>query len=141
MSGAAKSVKFLKQGKVVIVLQGRYAGRKAVIMKNVEDNNEKKWPYGHCVVAGIDRYPLKVKRSMADAKIKKRTAIKPFLKVINHNHIMPTRYMLDDAKADTKSDTKSAEMPSLKTISVTSDVLGNPASRKDARVQIKKAFE
>jgi ribosomal protein L14E/L6E/L27E len=81
----------LKPGKVVIILQGRYAGRKAVVMKNVEDNNEKKHPFGHCIVAGIERYPLKVKRSMSDKTIKKRTTIKPFVKVVNHNHIMPTR--------------------------------------------------
>jgi large subunit ribosomal protein L27e len=60
-------------------------------MKNVEDNNEKKHPFGHCIVAGIERYPLKVNKGMSEKIIKKRTTIKPFVKVINHNHIMPTR--------------------------------------------------
>ena len=30
-------VKFLKSGKVVVLLQGRFAGRKAVIVKNFDD--------------------------------------------------------------------------------------------------------
>ena len=44
------------------------------------------------LVAGIDRYPRKVVRAMSKAKIEKRSKIKPFVKVINFNHIMPTRF-------------------------------------------------
>merc|ERR1712167_436977 len=97
-------VKFLKAGKVVIVLQGRYAGRKAVILKNSDENSDKTWPYGHCVIAGIDRAPLKVKSSMGPKTIKKRTSIKPFLKVVNHNHIMPTRYSLENFDSSFKAE-------------------------------------
>ena len=43
------------------------------------------------LVAGIDRYPRKVVRAMSKAKIDKRCKIKPFVKAINFNHIMPTR--------------------------------------------------
>ena len=43
------------------------------------------------LVAGIDRYPRKVVRAMSKAKIEKRSKIKPFVKVLNFNHIMPTR--------------------------------------------------
>ena len=46
--------KFLKQGKVVLVLNGRFAGRKAVIVKNYDEGGAYK-PYGHALVAGIDR--------------------------------------------------------------------------------------
>ena len=46
--------KFLKQGKVVLVLNGRFAGRKAVIVKNYDEGGADK-PYGHALVAGIDR--------------------------------------------------------------------------------------
>jgi large subunit ribosomal protein L27e len=46
-----------------------------------------------CLVAGIDRYPRKVVRAMGKAKMEKRSKIKPFVKVINFNHIMPTRYI------------------------------------------------
>lgn len=42
-------------------------------------------------VAGIDRYPRKVVKAMSKSKIEKRCKIKPFVKVVNYNHIMPTR--------------------------------------------------
>jgi len=47
------------------------------------------------LVAGIDEYPLKVTKDMGKKKIAKRSRVRPFLKVINHNHVMPTRYGLD----------------------------------------------
>ncbi|KHN26621.1 60S ribosomal protein L27 [Glycine soja] len=65
-------VKFLKPNKAVIVLQGRYAGKKAVIR-----------PYGQCLVAGINKYPAKKSR------------VKAFVKLVNYQHLMPTRYTLD----------------------------------------------
>jgi len=52
-------VKFLKANKVVVLLQGRYAGRKAVIIKNFDDGTKER-PYGHAIVCGIAKYPRKV---------------------------------------------------------------------------------
>lgn len=52
-------VKFLKPNKVVVLLQGRYAGRKAVIVKNFDDGTKER-PYGHAIVTGIAKYPRKV---------------------------------------------------------------------------------
>merc|ERR1712170_315883 len=86
-------VKFIKQGKVVLVLGGRYAGRKAIIVKNYDDGTSEK-PYGHALVAGVDRYPRKVTKRMGKKKIKQRSKIKSFVKVVNFNHLMPTRYSL-----------------------------------------------
>ena len=83
--------KFIKSGKVVLVLSGRYAGKKAVIVKNYDDGTTDK-PYGHALVAGISRYPLKVTKKMGKKKTAKRSRIKPFVKVYNYNHLMPTRY-------------------------------------------------
>merc|ERR1719370_90512 len=77
--------KIMKGGKVVLLLSGRYAGRKAVSDK----------PFSHALVAGIDRYPRKVTKKMSKKKIQKRSKVKPFLKVINYNHVMPTRYSVD----------------------------------------------
>merc|ERR1712188_134586 len=111
--------KFLKTGKVVIVLQCRYAGRKAVILKNSDESSDKTWPYGHCVVAGIDRYPLKVQKNQGP---------KPIMKVINHNHIMPTRYGLENVE-------------SLKSIPCDNAVLKNPNARKESRKKIKEQFQ
>lgn len=72
--------KIMKQGKVVLVLGGRYAGRKAIILRNYDDGTSDK-PYGHALVAGIDRYPRKVHKRMGEKKLHKRSKIKPFLKV------------------------------------------------------------
>merc|ERR1712216_111300 len=47
-----------------------------------------------CLVAGVDRAPLKVTKRMGKKKIAKRMRVKPFVKYINYNHMMPTRYQL-----------------------------------------------
>lgn len=72
----------MKPGKVVLVLSGRYAGRKAIVVKNYDEGTSDK-PYGHAFVAGIDRYPRKVHKRMGKNKIHKRSKIKPFVKVCN----------------------------------------------------------
>lgn len=51
--------KIMKPGKVVLVLRGRYAGRKAVVIKP-QDEGVSDRTYPHAVIAGIDKYPLKV---------------------------------------------------------------------------------
>jgi large subunit ribosomal protein L27e len=79
---------------VVIVLSGRYAGRKAIVVKASDDGNAEK-KYGHALVAGIDRYPKKIVKAMKKSKQDKKTKIKPFVKSLNYNHIMPTRYSVD----------------------------------------------
>lgn len=75
----------------MIVLNGRYAGKKAVIVEN-RDEGTKTRPYGHAVVAGVAKYPKKVTKTMGKKKIAKKTRITPFVKAINYNHLMPTRY-------------------------------------------------
>ncbi|KAK6934814.1 Ribosomal protein L27e [Dillenia turbinata] len=87
-------VKFLKPNKAVIILQGRFAGRKAVIVKNFDDGTRER-AYGHCLVAGISKYPKKVIRKDSAKKTAKKSRVKAFIKMVNYNHIMPTRYTLD----------------------------------------------
>lgn len=72
--------KIMKSGKVVLVLSGRYAGRKAIVIQNFDDGTADK-QYGHALVAGIDRYPRKVHKRMGKGKLHKRSKIKPFIKV------------------------------------------------------------
>ena len=85
--------KFLKQGRVVIMLSGKYAGKKAVILK-VYYEGSKRRRFGHVLVAGIARYPRKVHKKMSDERIARRIRIKPFVKYVNFNHILPTRYLV-----------------------------------------------
>jgi large subunit ribosomal protein L27e len=86
--------KFLKAGKVVIVLQGEYAGRKAVIVKTFDDGQGSR-KYGHALIAGVSSYPKRVTNHMSKKKIAQRSRVRPFVKLINYNHLMPTRYGLD----------------------------------------------
>lgn len=46
--------------KVVIILSGRYAGKKAVIVKSFDEGDPQR-PFGHALVAGVERCPLKVR--------------------------------------------------------------------------------
>ena len=87
-------VKFLKPGKAVILLQGRYAGKKAVIVRVFEEGTRDR-PYGHCLVAGLAKYPKKVIRKDSAKKTAKKSRVKVFLKLVNFTHLMPTRYTLD----------------------------------------------
>ncbi|KAI3456706.1 hypothetical protein Pfo_013369 [Paulownia fortunei] len=87
-------VKFLKPNKAVILLQGRFAGHKATIVKNFDDGTRDR-PYGHCLVAGVAKYPSKVIRKDSAKKQAKKSRVKAFVKLVNYNHIMPTRYTLD----------------------------------------------
>merc|ERR1712113_1354978 len=93
MGKTAKQGRIMKFGRVVLLLSGRYAGRKGVIVKVHEDSNaDRKFP--HALVAGIDRYPRKVHKAMSKKKFEKKTKIKPFVKYVNLNHMMATRYTI-----------------------------------------------
>jgi len=83
-----------KPGKIVIVLKGRYAGRKAVIVKSNEDGTKQR-PFPHAIVAGINVYPRKVTRAHSKKKVAQRSRVKCFVKHFNFTHLMPTRYALD----------------------------------------------
>merc|ERR1712173_181295 len=117
--------KFMKPGKVVLVLGGRYAGRKAIIVKNYDEGSPDK-PYGHALVAGIDRYPRKVTKRMGKKKIKQRSKVKSFVRVFNYNHLMPTRYSVD-VNMDKQT--------------VNKDAFRDPALRRKARQEAKAKFE
>lgn len=85
----------IKAGKVVIVLAGRHAGKKAVVVKTFDDGTSDK-RFSHCLVAGLATNARKVTKAMDKKKVEKRTkALKPFIKYVNVRHIFPTRYVVD----------------------------------------------
>ncbi|GMG40232.1 unnamed protein product [Ambrosiozyma monospora] len=108
-----------------VVVRGRYAGKKVVIVKP-HDEGTKAHPFPHAIVAGVEREPLKVTKSMGKKKVAKRTKIKPFVKLVNYNHLMPTRYTFD--------------VESFKA-AVTGEALSEPSQREEAKKIVKKAFE
>ncbi|KAF1894883.1 hypothetical protein Lal_00022377 [Lupinus albus] len=102
-------VKFLKPNKAVILLQGRYAGKKAVIVRTFDDGTRDR-PYGYCLVAGIKKYPSKVIKKDSAKKTAKKSRVKAFVKLVNYQHLMPTRYTLDvDLKDAVNPDVLSAK--------------------------------
>lgn len=114
----------LKTGRVVIILKGKYAGKKAVVVKTFDEPTEKK-PYAHAIVVGIDRSPLPVTKGMAPKKVAQRSRVRPFIKAVNYNHLMPTRYNLDDI--DFKN--------------VVGDDATDPAKRQKIKRKIKPVLE
>merc|ERR1712129_658463 len=100
------------------------AGRKAVIVKNYDEGTNSR-QYGHALVCGINNYPRKVTKKMPTKKQEKHSRIKAFIKLVNYNHLMPTRYSLE---VDLKSQ-------------VTSDVIDNPTKKKTALKESKKLLE
>merc|ERR1712055_699200 len=90
-----KMVKIFKPGRVVIMLGGRHAGKKGIVVKTNEDGTRDR-PFEHALVVGIDRYPRRVLKGWSKRKINKRSTIKPFIRVINLKHLMPTRYTTTD---------------------------------------------
>jgi large subunit ribosomal protein L27e len=85
-----------KQGRIVILLNGRFSGCKAVIVNN--NNLSNKSPQGNfesIVLLGIQRYPCNIIKKMNKTKIIQKSKIKIFLKSMNKNHFLPTRYNID----------------------------------------------
>ena len=100
-------VKFYKPGKVVLVLNGRYAGHKGIIIKsNYESVKDRKYP--HCQVVGLAKGPRKpTKKNIAklQARIKKLESQKDikslksfgvFIKTYNMSHLLATRYTVKE---------------------------------------------
>ena len=85
----------MKKGRIVILTAGRQAGKKAVIVKQNDDGNKKK-NFAHALVVGVERPPRKVKRSMSKKKIDRKCRLKPFVKFVNYNHMMPTRFVMKE---------------------------------------------
>merc|ERR1711900_55115 len=117
--------KFIKPGRVVILTAGRMAGTKALVVKESNDGAQDRL-YGHALVAGIDKYPRKVTKSMGKKKIHKRNKVRSFVKVINFNHIMPTRYSVDIA---------------VNKEVVNKEALKDMTAKRKARAHVKKLFE
>lgn len=63
---------------------------------------------------------------MGAKKVAKRSKVKPFIKTVNYNHLMPTRYTL--------------ELEGLKG-TVTNDTFKEVSQREDAKKVIKKSLE
>jgi hypothetical protein len=50
------------------------------VIKQLDDGTKDR-PYPHAIIAGIERYPLKVTKRMGAKKLARRSKVKPFIKV------------------------------------------------------------
>lgn len=97
-----------------------------VVIVQPSDTGSKAHPFPFAIVAGIERYPSKVTKRMGKKLVDRRSKVKPFIKVVNYNHLMPTRYTL--------------ELEGLKGV-VSSETFKEVSQREDAKKTIKKALE
>merc|ERR1712160_20022 len=118
--------KIMKRGRIVILLAGRRAGKKAIIVKQNDDGKKDK-KFAHALVVGIERSPRRVTRSMNAKKQERKSRMKPFVKYVNYNHLLPTRFMVKD----------DFEFRST----VTEDIMANRETRKTVLTQLKTDFQ
>lgn len=85
----------ISTGRFVILLQGRHAGQKAVILQAYPEATEAR-KYPHAVVLGIEETPKQVTKAMSQEQLVKRTQVKCFVKTVNCNHFLVTRHVLKD---------------------------------------------
>lgn len=69
---------------------------------------------------------MKVTKRMSQKKIERRTKVKPFVKVVNYNHLMPTRYLVSG----------DIELKGV----VSEEKLANKESRKQLKREVRKIF-
>ena len=136
-------VKFYKPGKIVIVLNGRFAGRKGIIVKsNYESVKGRKYP--HCMVVGLSKGPRKpTKKNIAKIQakiknlesqentvdqIKKLKSFGIFIKNYNMSHLLATRYTLKDELGLAKSVARIDELD--KKMKESKNIIDNKAKNK-----------
>lgn len=66
---------------------------------------------------------------MSDRKVARRSIVKPFLKLVNYNHFMPTRYTFELADASVAKER------------CTLETLADAATKKAAKKELKKVLE
>ena len=102
--------KFYKPGRVVVISNGRFAGKKGIIIRsNFEQTKTRKYP--HCLVLGLSKAPRRVtkkylkKQEERAARFQENKGKKGldalkrfgvFTKTYNMNHIIATRYKITD---------------------------------------------
>lgn len=76
-----------KPNMIVVLTKGRLAGKKAVVIKNLENNM--------VVVSGIARIPVESPEYVPAWQKRKNEKFITFIKKINIRHILATRYKAD----------------------------------------------
>jgi len=92
--------------------------------------NEAKSFWDSCV-SGRSQVYGGTPTSMSKKKLARRSKVKPFVKVVNYNHILPTRFHTTGEFSSEKGELKSV---------VTEEKLNKPETRKNMKDDVKKIF-
>lgn len=76
----------------------------------------QRYRFPHLLLVGIARNPKKVQRRINKKKFIKRTGVKPFVKFVNQNHVIPTRYVSNDFDFKDVTDTNLKTAEAKKTL-------------------------
>ncbi|RVD92250.1 60S ribosomal L27 [Tubulinosema ratisbonensis] len=77
-----------EENTIVVVLKGRFAGKKGIVVSVSEDKNRY-------TVIGIEKMPKPVKEDMNEKLKQKFLKMKTFIKTYNGGHILATRFKSD----------------------------------------------
>lgn len=94
-TGSNQARNLVETGRFVVMLQGRRAGKKAIVLAAYPEGTEER-NYPHAYVLGIDKCPKKITKEMAQKAITERTKVKTFFKCVNLNHLLITRHQAGD---------------------------------------------
>lgn len=72
---------------IVIPTSGKFAGKKAVVIKNIDERT--------CLIAGVQKIPKKSEDYLSKEEKRKNDRFLSFVKKINVRHLMATRYKAD----------------------------------------------
>ena len=81
-----------KPNMIVVVTSGRLAGKKAVVLKQLDDN--------HLIISGISRIPKESEEYLSSWEKRKNSKFLTFIKKINLRHLVATRYKADVGTVD-----------------------------------------
>ena len=82
-----------KNGRIILILNGKNAGKKGIVIEN--SSFSKNLFSNHVIILGMKNTPKKIKSKRIPACNLKKSRIKIFFKIMNKNHILPTRYFVD----------------------------------------------
>merc|ERR1712071_88650 len=116
--------KIMKSGKVVLVLAGRFAGRKAIIVKNYDDSTQE--TLRTCPRCWCRPLPQKGHQQNEQEEGCQAIQDQAFVKIVNYNHMMPTRYSVD---------------LNLDKALINKESIKDPLKRKKARFAVRTKFE
>lgn len=78
----------LKPNTIVVVLKGRFAGKKGIVVSTSEDGKK-------ILVAGVEKMPRPVTDDMSESKKRRLSRMSVFIRNYNYRHLLATRYRGD----------------------------------------------